>query len=95
MVSPSVPQCATKMIQSACIFCFLDHGCDLVFADHVDHVVFSFNAAYVCTVGVIQKCNLDTVYFADLYGVGIFLGIGDSQKCDIRIFGFPRSSVCL
>ena len=72
------------------LFCFLDHGCDLVFADHVDHVVFSFNAAYVCTVGVIQKCDLDTVYFADLYGVGIFLGIVDSQKCDIRIFGFPE-----
>ena len=72
------------------LFCFLDHGCDLVLADHVDHVVFSFNSAYVCAVGVIQKCDLDAVHFADLYGVGIFLGVVDPQKCDIRIFGFPE-----
>ena len=55
------------------LFGFLDHGCDLVLTDHVDHVVFSFNASYVCSVGIIQKCNFDTVYFADLDGVCIFL----------------------
>ena len=72
------------------LFGFLEHGCDFVLADHVDHVIFSFDSAYVCAVGVIEKCDFDTVYFADFYSVGIFLGVMDSEKCDIRIIGFPE-----